>query len=74
EQEKQIHKQEAENEHWEAEKKKPKINDFMVGTSVSDTLTPCLSQYAIHKLKSFEYVELWYLSPDGVIHGIQFIP
>ncbi|KAG0692844.1 hypothetical protein DFH29DRAFT_817049, partial [Suillus ampliporus] len=23
------------------------------------------SQFAIHKLKSFEYVKLWYFSPDG---------
>lgn len=57
--------QEAETERKDAEKKKPKINDFKVGTSVSDTLTHRPSQYAIHKLKSFEYVELWYFSPDG---------
>ncbi|KAG1796526.1 hypothetical protein EV424DRAFT_1333886 [Suillus variegatus] len=49
----------------EAEKKKPKINDFTVGTAVGDTLTPRPSQYAIHKLKSFEYIELWYFSPEG---------
>ncbi|KAG1906234.1 uncharacterized protein F5891DRAFT_1125632 [Suillus fuscotomentosus] len=65
EQEEWTREQEAENECWEAKKKKPKINDFMVCTSVSDTLTPHPSQYAIHKLKSFEYVELWYFSPDG---------
>ncbi|KAG0695760.1 hypothetical protein DFH29DRAFT_1083247 [Suillus ampliporus] len=47
------------------QKKKPKINDFKSGTVVGDTLTPRPSQYAIHKLKSFEYVELWYFSPDG---------
>ncbi|KAG1795495.1 uncharacterized protein BJ212DRAFT_1489752 [Suillus subaureus] len=57
--------QEAEAELREAEKKKPKINDFKIGAAVGDTLTPCPSQYAIHKLKSFEYVELWYFSPDG---------
>ncbi|KAG1823817.1 uncharacterized protein BJ212DRAFT_1296356 [Suillus subaureus] len=56
---------EAEDELHEAEKKKPKINDFQVGTAVSDILTPRPSQYAIHKLKSFEYVKLWYFSPDG---------
>ncbi|KAG1849109.1 hypothetical protein C8R48DRAFT_778695 [Suillus tomentosus] len=32
---------------------------------IGNTLTPCPLQYAIHKLKSFEYVELWYFSPDG---------
>ncbi|KAG1806578.1 uncharacterized protein HD556DRAFT_1188401, partial [Suillus plorans] len=65
EQEERTHEQEAENERREAEKKKPKINDFTVGTSVGDTLTPRPSQYTIHKLKSYEYVELWYFSPDG---------
>ncbi|KAG0692980.1 hypothetical protein DFH29DRAFT_985614 [Suillus ampliporus] len=48
----------------EAEKKKPKINDFKSRSAVGDTLTPCPSQFTIHKLKSFEYVELWYFSPD----------
>ncbi|KAG1804310.1 uncharacterized protein BJ212DRAFT_1284470, partial [Suillus subaureus] len=45
--------------------KKPKINNFKIGTSVSDILTHHPSQYAIHKLKSFEYIELWYFNPDG---------
>lgn len=56
---------EAEAELREAEKKKPKINDFQTGTAIGDTLTPRPSQYAIHKLKSLKYVELWYFSPDG---------
>ncbi|KAG1802455.1 uncharacterized protein BJ212DRAFT_1223577, partial [Suillus subaureus] len=30
--------------------------------SVSDTLTHQPSQYTIHKLKSFEYIKLWYSS------------
>ncbi|KAG2154222.1 uncharacterized protein EDB93DRAFT_1239585 [Suillus bovinus] len=57
--------QETEAELREVEKKKPKINDFKSGMAVGDTLTPRPSQYAIHKLKTFEYVELWYFSPDG---------
>jgi hypothetical protein len=65
EQERLLLEQEAENERRETEKKKPKINDFKTGASVGDTLTHRPSQYAIHKLKSFEYVELWYFSPDG---------
>ncbi|KAG1793001.1 uncharacterized protein HD556DRAFT_1444097 [Suillus plorans] len=56
---------EAEKERRETEKKKPKINDFKAGTSVGDSLTHRPSQYAIHKLKSYEYVELWYFSPEG---------
>ncbi|KAG2132238.1 hypothetical protein BD769DRAFT_1354866 [Suillus cothurnatus] len=65
EQERLLLEQEAEIEHCEAEKKKPKINDFKTGASVGNTLAHRPSQYAIHKLKSFEYVELWYFSPDG---------
>lgn len=65
EQERVLLEQEAEKERRETEKKKPKINDFQAGASVGDTLTHRPSQYAIHKLKSFEYVELWYFSPDG---------
>ena len=64
-QERALLEQEAEKERRETEKKKPKINDFQAGASVGDTLTHRPSQYAIHKLKSFEYVELWYFSPDG---------
>ncbi|OAX31370.1 hypothetical protein K503DRAFT_806118 [Rhizopogon vinicolor AM-OR11-026] len=56
---------ETKAELQEAEKKKPKINDFKSRTIVGDTLTPCPSQYAIQKLKSFEFVELYYFSPDG---------
>ncbi|KAG0692213.1 hypothetical protein DFH29DRAFT_861058 [Suillus ampliporus] len=65
EQERTHLEQEAEAELRKAEKKKPKINDFKSGTAIGDTLTPRPSQYAIHKLKSFKYVELWYLSLDG---------
>ncbi|KAG1794723.1 uncharacterized protein BJ212DRAFT_1291839 [Suillus subaureus] len=57
--------QEAEAELCEAEKKKPKINDFKIGAAIGNTLTPHPSQYMIHKLKSFKYIELWYFSPDG---------
>ncbi|KAG1730923.1 hypothetical protein EDB19DRAFT_1831897 [Suillus lakei] len=52
--EKEVEEQE---EHREAEKKKPKINDFDAGSVVAN--------YAIQKIKNMEYVELWYLSPDG---------
>lgn len=64
-QEKLALEQEAEKECWETEKRKPKINDFKAGISVGDSLTHRPSQYAIHKLKSYEYMELWYFSPDG---------
>jgi hypothetical protein len=53
-----CHEQEAEIECCKVEKKKPKINDFKTGASVGNTLAHRPSQYAIHELKSFEYVEL----------------
>ncbi|KAG1903868.1 uncharacterized protein F5891DRAFT_1184813 [Suillus fuscotomentosus] len=52
-------------EQRKAEKKKPKINDFDAGAIVADVIIPRPSQYAIQKIKSMEYVELWYFSPDG---------
>ncbi|KAG2029019.1 hypothetical protein BDR03DRAFT_821871, partial [Suillus americanus] len=33
--------------------------------SVGNYLTPRPAQYAIQKLTNFEYVELWYFSPEG---------
>ncbi|KAG1849838.1 hypothetical protein C8R48DRAFT_613844 [Suillus tomentosus] len=59
------HEAEAEREKLEAEKKKPKMNGFDETSSVGDFLTPRPAQYAIQKLTNFEYVELWYFSPDG---------
>ncbi|KAG2050957.1 hypothetical protein BDR06DRAFT_890770 [Suillus hirtellus] len=59
------HEAEAEREHLEAEKKKPKMNGFNEVSSVGDYLTPCPAQYAIQKLTNFEYIELWYFSPES---------
>ncbi|KAG1865711.1 hypothetical protein C8R48DRAFT_600975 [Suillus tomentosus] len=59
------HEAEAEKERLEAEKKKPKMNGFDEASSVGDYLTPRPAQYAIQKLTNFEYVELWYFSPEG---------
>ncbi|KAG1795898.1 uncharacterized protein BJ212DRAFT_1450699 [Suillus subaureus] len=56
---------EEQEEHREAKKKKPKINDFDAGSVVANIIIPCPAQYAIQKIKSMEYVELWYFSPDG---------
>jgi hypothetical protein len=56
---------ETENKHLEAEKKKPKMNGFNATASVGDSIAPHPSQYAIQKLNNFEYVELWYFSPEG---------
>ncbi|KAG1718453.1 hypothetical protein EDD22DRAFT_963840 [Suillus occidentalis] len=59
-------KEAEEQEEWcEAEKKKPKINNFNSETPMADIIIPRPSQYAIQKIKNIEYVELWYFSPDG---------
>ncbi|KIK96820.1 hypothetical protein PAXRUDRAFT_137627, partial [Paxillus rubicundulus Ve08.2h10] len=49
----------------EKEKKKPKMNSFNTDNMVCDNIPPCQSQFAIQKLKAFEFVELWYFTPDG---------
>jgi hypothetical protein len=56
---------EEENERLESEKKKPKMNGFNVTSTIGDAIAPRPSQYAIQKLNNFEYIELWYFSPDG---------
>ncbi|KAG6376622.1 hypothetical protein JVT61DRAFT_1605 [Boletus reticuloceps] len=55
----------AEKERKEAEKKKPKINDFDADLPPPSVIVPRPSQYAIQKLTSFEFVEMWYFSPEG---------
>ena len=52
-------------ERREQEKKKPKIGDFDEGRMVSDHVIPRPSQFAIGKLKSFNFVELWYFTDEG---------
>ncbi|KIK75013.1 hypothetical protein PAXRUDRAFT_174082, partial [Paxillus rubicundulus Ve08.2h10] len=54
-----------EAEQHEQDKKKPKINSFNSHSMVCNTLLAHPSQFAIQKLKSFEYVELWYFTPEG---------
>ncbi|KAF9236388.1 hypothetical protein BU15DRAFT_50162 [Melanogaster broomeanus] len=56
---------EVEKERLEVEKKKPKISNFDDDVEVGDVITPRPSQYVILKLKNFEFVELWYFSPEG---------
>ena len=56
---------EPEHERIESDKKKPKMNIFEPGTSVTNILIPHPSQYALQKLHSFDFVELWYFLPEG---------
>ncbi|KIK81734.1 hypothetical protein PAXRUDRAFT_15075 [Paxillus rubicundulus Ve08.2h10] len=41
------------------------MNDFDDKVEVGDVIIPCPSQYAVLKLKNFEFIELWYFSPKG---------
>ena len=56
---------EKEEERKEQEKKWPKINDFDETKMVADHIMPWPSQFAISKLKSFSYIELWYFTDEG---------
>ena len=56
---------EKEEERKEQEKKRPKINDFDETKMVADHVMPRPSQFAIGKLKSFSYIELWYFTDEG---------
>ncbi|KIK76209.1 hypothetical protein PAXRUDRAFT_170631 [Paxillus rubicundulus Ve08.2h10] len=54
-------------EKWEREKKKPKMKGFNADSMVHENILPCPSQYAIHKLRAFKYVKLWYFTPEGCL-------
>jgi hypothetical protein len=60
-----------ENEQLEAEKKKPKMNDFKAMTMVSSYIILCPFQYTLRHLKNFEYLELWYLTQEGCADAAQ---
>jgi len=55
----------AEAERKELEKKKPKINDFDENRMADSVIAPRPSPFALNKLKSFEYMELSYFTPEG---------
>jgi len=54
-----------EDKSREQEKRKPKVNDFDKAKMVADHVMPCPSQFTIGKLKSFNFVELWYFTDEG---------
>ncbi|KAH9928239.1 hypothetical protein B0H21DRAFT_712162 [Amylocystis lapponica] len=55
----------AQAEKVEEEKKKPKMAIFDVSRAPPTELRPDISSFARNKLKSFEYVELWYFTLEG---------
>lgn len=62
---------EQEAERVEAEKKKPKMRDFDDAAAVGNYIAPRPAQYALRRIEDFEYVELWYLTPEGCADATQ---
>ncbi|KAF8152847.1 hypothetical protein K438DRAFT_1921872 [Mycena galopus ATCC 62051] len=56
---------EAAAEKREADKKKPKLNDFDSSRGISDAIAPRPSAFALRKLERFEYIKLWYFTREG---------
>ncbi|KAF8835006.1 hypothetical protein BDN67DRAFT_868507, partial [Paxillus ammoniavirescens] len=64
--------EEAKRERKEADKKKPRMNTFVPGSSVTDVLIHPPSQYALQKLSTFDYVEMWYFSLVGRLDASKY--
>ena len=47
------------------------MNTFNPSKSVSDTIIPNPSQYALTELGSFQWIELWYFSPKACLKAAQ---
>jgi hypothetical protein len=62
---------EAADELREAEKKKPKMHTFNPTKSIGADVIQRPSPYALERLRKFEYVELWYFSPEGCSDAAQ---
>ena len=60
-----------EAEKAEAKKKKPKMKDFDDAITVSNFIAPRPAQYALRRIEEFEYVELWYFTPEGCADATQ---
>ncbi|KAH9028915.1 hypothetical protein EDB85DRAFT_2147683 [Lactarius pseudohatsudake] len=64
-----LHQKEAEDQLREAEKKKPKLNDFDPDRVISDWIEPRPAPYAVNRLNNLEYVELDYFTTKGCIEA-----
>ena len=58
-------------ERAEGEKKKLKMKDFDEATTVGNYIAPRPAQYALRRVEDFEYVELWYFTPEGCSDATQ---
>jgi hypothetical protein len=52
-------------------KQKRRMNDFEETTMVGNYIVPHPSQYALHHLENFKYLELWYLTQEGCTDAAQ---
>ncbi|KAF8805167.1 hypothetical protein BYT27DRAFT_7297279 [Phlegmacium glaucopus] len=62
---------EREDDQAEPEKKKLKMKDFGDSSTVGNYIAPRPAQYALKKIEDFEFVELWYLTPEGCSDAMQ---
>ena len=53
------------------EKKKAKMRDFDDAITVGNYIAPRPAQYALRRIEDFEYVELWYFTPEGCSDATQ---
>ena len=60
-----------EEEKAEAENKKPKMKVFDNTNIIGSYLAPRPAQYVLRWMEEFEYVELWYLTPEGCTDATQ---
>ncbi|KAF8137034.1 hypothetical protein EV363DRAFT_1445946 [Boletus edulis] len=60
-----VNNDEAGTDVVDSEKKKPKISDFNAERPPPSVIIPRPPQYAIQKISTFEYIELWYFSTEG---------
>ncbi|KAJ6494652.1 hypothetical protein C8R47DRAFT_974331, partial [Mycena vitilis] len=56
---------ELEEERKEAERKKPKQKAFNSERKVGDAIAPRASAFALEKLRTFKYCEIWYFTQEG---------
>ncbi|KAF8808523.1 hypothetical protein BYT27DRAFT_7337751 [Phlegmacium glaucopus] len=58
-------------ERTKTKKKKPQMKDFDNTVIVGNYIAPRPAQYALRRIEDFEYVELWYLTPEGCTDATQ---
>ncbi|KAF8800598.1 hypothetical protein BYT27DRAFT_7227398 [Phlegmacium glaucopus] len=49
----------------------PAMKDFDDSSTVGNYIAPRPAQYALNKIEDFEFIELWYLTPEGCSDAMQ---